>query len=156
MPRCRSLLLLLPAIFLAVAAQARSLPDGGVTGQEVTNVLQQKGYKAQLTTDKQGDPLIRSASGGIDFLVLYYECKGKPRCASIQFYAGFKKQGITPQQINEWNANNRFGRAYLDKEFDPRVEMDVDVEHGATTEAIDNDIERWVSVLAAFAKFIDW
>jgi hypothetical protein len=31
---------------------------------------------------------------------------------------------------------------------------DVDVEHGATTEAIANDMERWVTVLAEFTKYI--
>jgi len=134
----------------------KSLPDGGVTAQEVASVLQEKGYKAQVTKDKDGDPLIRSAAGGNDFLILYYECKRRPRCASIQFYAGFKKQGISPERIAEWNSTKRFGRAYLDSDSDPRVEMDVDVEHGATTEAIANDMERWSTVLAEFTKFIGW
>ena len=135
-------------LMIAAPAMARPLPDGGVTSQEVGNILQEKGYKAQVTTDKDGDPMVRSASGGVDFLVLYYECKGKTRCPSIQFYAGFKKKGITPARIAEWNTKKRFGRAYLDDEFDPRVEMDVDVEHGASTEAIANDTERRVTVLA--------
>jgi hypothetical protein len=143
---------------LAIASPAlgRPLPDGGVTAEEVASVLHQKGYKAQVTTDDSGDPMVRSASSGVDFLVVYYECNHKPRCASIQFYAGFKKPGITPAQIAEWNATKRFGRAYLDDLSDPRVEMDVDVEHGTTTEAIGNAVERWVSVLTEFTKFIAW
>ena len=144
------------SFMVASPVMGRSLPDGGVTAQEVASVLQEKGYKAQVTKDKDGDPLIRSATGGNDFLVLYYECKGKPRCGSIQFYAGFKKQGISPARIAEWNATKRFGRAYLDADSDPRVEMDVDVEHGATTEAIANDMERWATVMTEFTKFIGW
>jgi hypothetical protein len=143
-------------IAMAAPAMARPLPDGGITAQELASVLQEKGYKAQVTTDKDGDPLVRSASGGVDFLVLYYECKGKQRCPSIQCYAGFKKTAIMPARIAEWNTKRRFGRAYLDDESDPRVEMDVDVEHGATTEAIANDMERWVTVLAGFTKHIGW
>ena len=80
----------------AAPVMARSLPDGGITSQELANILQEKGYKAQVTKDKDGDPMVRSASGGVDFLILYYECKGRQRCPSIQFYAGFKKKGITP------------------------------------------------------------
>ncbi|HEY4168655.1 MAG TPA: YbjN domain-containing protein [Reyranella sp.] len=49
--------------------------------------------------------------------------------------AGFSKKGVAPQRILDWNRDKRFGRAYLDKVGDPWVEMDVDVEHGATTEA---------------------
>jgi hypothetical protein len=151
-----ALSLALLGLMMAAPAMARPLPDGGVTAQEVAGVLQEKGYKAQVTKDKDGDPMVRSASGGVDFLILYYECKGRQRCPSIQFYAGFKKQGITPARIAEWNAKKRFGRAYLDDEFDPRVEMDVDLEHGANTEAVANDMERWVTVLSEFTKFIGW
>jgi hypothetical protein len=143
-------------LMIAAPAMARPLPDGGVTAQEVAGVLQEKGYKAQVTKDKDGDPMVRSASGGVDFLILYYECKGRQRCPSIQFYAGFKKKGVAPARIAEWNATKRFGRAYLDDESDPRVEMDVDLEHGANTEAVANDMERWVIVLSEFTKFIGW
>jgi Putative bacterial sensory transduction regulator len=156
MRKRRALTVVLLGLMTAAPVMARSLPDGGLTSQEVANILQEKGYKAQVTTDKGGDPMVRSASGGVDFLVLYYECKGRQRCPSIQFYAGFKKKGITPARIAEWNTKKRFGRAYLDDEFDPRVEMDVDLEHGATTEAVANDMERWVVVLSEFTKFIGW
>jgi hypothetical protein len=137
-------------------ASASSLPDGGVTGAEVASVLQQAGYKAEITTDDGGDPLIKSASGGVNFSVYFYECHKTPRCGSIQFYAGFKKPGIGEAVISEWNRTTRFGKAYLDKDSDPRVEMDMDLQHGATTEAIANDIERWAGVLAHFTKNIGW
>jgi hypothetical protein len=33
-------------------------------------------------------------------------------------------------------------------------EMDRDVEHGCTTEAVDNDLERWFSVIHSIDEFI--
>jgi hypothetical protein len=32
--------------------------------------------------------------------------------------------------------------------------MDMDMEHGATTEAMTNDLDRWVVVMNEFRKFI--
>ena len=140
----------------AAPVRAAALPDGGVTAAEVAATMQRKGYKAEITKDKWGDPLLKSASSGVDFDVYFYECHDKPRCGSIQFYAGFDKPGLTDARVGEWNRTKRFGRVYLDTNGNPAVEMDMDVQHGATTEAIVNDLDRWLLVLAEFMKFIDW
>jgi len=34
--------------------------------------------------------------------------------------------------------------------------MDMDVQHGSKPEAIANDLDRWVAVLADFTKYIGW
>ena len=141
-------------LYSTTGASAAPLPDGGVTAPEVARVLQSKGFQAEVTTDKQGDPLVRSSSGGSKFGVYFYECKGQQRCPSIQFSAGFAGTGITAAKVAEWNHSNRFGRAYQDKDNDPWVEMDVDVEHGAHTEALANDLERWIAVMGAFMRYI--
>ena len=54
--------------------------------------------------------------------------------------------------IATWNRDARFGRAYLDKDDDPVVEMDVDVSRGATTEALASNLESWRLVLREFSK----
>ena len=119
------------------AANAAPYPDGGVTVQEVAAALRTKGYPAQITSDRDRDPLIDSASNGAKFSVWFYECiKNKPRCQSIQFAAGFGSSGMQPSQVADWNWHKRFGRVYLDRYPDPWVEMDVDLKHGANTEAL--------------------
>jgi hypothetical protein len=138
----------------APLALAAPLPDGGVTAAEIARILQSKGFQAEIGTDKQGDPLVRSTSGGAKFGVYFYECHDQPRCESIQFSAGFTKTGVGADKVAEWNRTKRFGRAYMDSEADPWVEMDVDVEHGATTEAIANDLDRWVHVMGEFMRYI--
>ena len=54
--------------------------------------------------------------------------------------------------IAAWNRDARFGRAYLDRDGDPVVEMDVDVSRGATTEALASNLESWRLVLREFSK----
>jgi hypothetical protein len=142
------------AAMCAGVAHARPLPEGGVTAQEVAEALQAKGYRAQLTKDSAGDPMIESGLDGSTFRVMFYTCK-TGRCASIQFvWALDMDDGMELRKINQWNREKRFGRAYLDDENDPFLEMDVDLERGGTTEAIGNNLDTWASVLPAFKEFI--
>jgi len=147
----------IPTILLALGsgAMAAPLPDGGVTALEVAGVMQARNLPTEITTDKDGDPLIRSSSKNLKFGVYFYGCRGKPRCDSIQFSAGFSVKNVAPASIGQWNRTKRFGRAYLDDDFEPWVEMDMDLEHGATTEALGNNFDRWTGVIGEFNKFIN-
>lgn len=143
------------ALAAAWSAAAGPIPEGGVTVQEVAQVLQAKGYKAEVGRDRVGDPMITSAVDGSNFRVLFYDCEAG-RCAAIQFATAFDmEKGLTLSHINSWNRERRFGRAYLDDEMDPFVEYDVDFEVGATTEAIGNAVAVWEAVVPAFKKHID-
>lgn len=143
------------ALALAGTAAARPLPEGGVTAQEVAEALQAKGYKAEIGRDQTGDPMITSAMEGSGFRVMFYDCEND-RCAAIQFATAFDlDEGMDLSRINTWNRERRFGRAYLDDEMDPFIEYDVDLEVGATTEAIENAVAVWEAVAPAFMKHID-
>lgn len=136
---------------------AGALPDGGISAQEVARVLQDKGFRAEVTVDSVGDPLINSAADGTNFRVYFYGCAGddEPRCTAIQFMAGFDlEDGMSLERINLWNREHRFGRGYLDEENDPFLEMDVDVELGFTTEALANNLDTWIYVVPKFKEFI--
>jgi len=147
----------IPTVLLALTsiASAAPLPDGGVTAKEVAQVMDSKSFPTEITTDKDGDPLVRSSTMKLKFGVFFYGCHGKPRCDSIQFSAGFSIKGMSPAQVAQWNRTKRFGRVYLDDDFEPWVEMDMDVEHGATTEAVANNLDRWVGVMSEFNKYIN-
>ena len=143
------------AVFLGTAmagrvADARPLPNGGVTADEVAEVMKIMKLPVEQTRDKQGDPLIKSSSDGRRFGVYFYQCKAN-RCTSIQFSSGFN-DAVPVAKVMEWNRTKRFGRAYIDGTT-LYVEMDMDVERGATTEALANNFERWAAVLEQFPKF---
>lgn len=123
----------------------------------IASVLQAKGYKAELTKDDDGDPLIRSALDGSRFAILFYGCTKNRACQTIQFYAGFKSDGkISIDTMNEWNKAQRFGRAYIDKDKDPVIEMDVDLDDGGMSRALFEDhFEYWEMLVPEFKKVID-
>jgi hypothetical protein len=146
----------LAAILLTAApAAAKPIPTGGVTVNDVADVLTAEGYKAEIGKDGVGDPKITSGSGGKVFYVIFYGCKDG-RCTAYQMHAGFEADpspGLT--KVNDWNTRHRFGRAFLDKDNDPIVEMDIDAERGFTSESISNNLATWVTVLASFVKEFD-
>lgn len=139
---------------LAPAAWAGPLTDGGVTADDVAQVMAAQGLKTEVTTDKDGDPLIRTSYKGTKYGVFFYGCNAKSRCNSIQFSAGFSVKSIDAEKAGQWNRTKRFGRVYLDDDLEPWIEMDMDVERGATTEALANNFDRWNGVIAEFNKFI--
>ena len=136
-------------------AMAFQIQDGGITAAEVAKVLQDKGYKAEITTDNEGDPEVKSSTDGGNFAIFFYGCNKGPRCSSIEFQAGYDlPNGMSLDKINQWNKEHRFLRAYLDKDNDPYAEMDLDVEHAFLTEGLANNIDTWAAVLPKFKQFI--
>ena len=124
----------------------------------VVRALQQGGYAAKLGVDKVGDPMITSGVAGTNFQIFFYNCTDHKACATVQFHSGYDlTDPVGLERINEWNRSQRFGRAYLDKEDDPILEMDVDLDDGGVSSLlfIDN-IEFWASVLGNFEKHIGY
>ena len=141
----------------AGAAQAQTINKDGMTGPEVAAWLQKGGYKAELTKDDEGDPLIRSAAQGHNFNVYFYDCSPEKRCKALQFSSGFDlKTPMKLEQANEWNRKNRYLKVYLDDDSDPYVQYDVNVNAGRTVSGLDDDFAVWTGMIDDFAEFIDW
>ena len=150
--------MLLPTLLaLAAAAPAAATPMVRAQDpQSIVQAMQARGYVAELTTDQTGDPMIRSAASGTRFQVLFYNCTNHRDCATVQFHVGYDlKAGPALAAINEWNRTQRFASAHLDKENDPILEMDVDLDDGGLSELlfIDN-LEFWTSAMTNFEKHI--
>jgi hypothetical protein len=143
-------LLLTP--FLGLPAWSGPIPDGGITREEMAAALKQQDLDSQFAFDRDGNPLVESTLEGVKFYVYFYDCGEKLRCKFFQFAAPFAVDAVPVATIMEWNRTKRFGRSHLDKEGHPWVKMEVDVEHGTTTEALENDVDRWKAVLREFGK----
>ena len=140
---------------MATPASAQTV--SAANPESIAAVLRSRGYRAEVTKDGQGDPLIKSGADGSTFLIVFFNCTGGRNCATIQFYAGFKTDGNAPSlsRINEWNREKRFGRAYIDAEGDPVVEMDVDLDDGGMSRLLfEDNLEFWVSVLTSYKTFV--
>ena len=140
----------------AVATIAKAGPiEGGVTAGQVASVLQQKGYKADVGTDDDGDPKVKSAAEGVNFTVFFYGCNHTTHCTSVTFQAGFHVDGgVALDKVNGWNRDKRFLKTWLDKVNDPYIEMDVDADHGFTTESLAEYVDTWASGIPEFKSYI--
>jgi Putative bacterial sensory transduction regulator len=124
--------------------------------QTVVAAMQGAGFTAKIGTDKGGDPMITSGYSGTAFRVFFYNCTKNRDCATVQFHTGYDlDKPVTLEQINEWNRTQRFARAFLDKDNDPIVEMDIDLDDGGVSNALFLDnLEFWTSSLGEFERHI--
>jgi hypothetical protein len=148
----RAIVLTAVLCLAAQAASARPLPDGGVTVQEMSDVLKAGGYPIEMSS-WDGKPLINTSVNGIKFGVYFFECDPGGRCQSILFSTSWSIPGISAARMQDWNRSKHFGRGYLSEQGTPFVEMDIDVHHGATTEALVSNLDRWKLVVKEFPTF---
>ncbi len=149
----------LPLTALALLASTLGAPLAAkpVTADvaQIVAILHKEGYQAKRVGEAS-EPRIDTAMGGYTMAIYFYGCDDNGQaCKSVQFYAGFNpKTNPTLQAMNDYARDNRWGRVYLDKDGDPVIEMDVDLEAGGMSEElfIDN-IAYWESILAKFADF---
>ncbi len=148
--------LTLAALGLWVSPAAAQTVDAAKPATLVA-ALQDAGYKAVLGKDNNGDPKITSAANGATFSVYFYGCEEHAACKSVQLAAGYTmktKPAIT--KINEWNLNNRFAAAYLDKENDPNIQFDVVLVGGMPQSLFEETVSRWTDAMASFQQFVGW
>ncbi|HEX4736731.1 MAG TPA: YbjN domain-containing protein [Allosphingosinicella sp.] len=145
----------LAVLTLALAGAAPALAQNVTADpQKLAAVMRTAGYQAELGTDNVGDPMITSAAAGSKFVVLFYNCTNHTACLTIQFQTAWAmKIKPTLAAVNEWNHGNRFGRAYIDKEGDPGIMMDINLDKGGMSPGLFSDnLEVWATVLGNFKK----
>jgi len=140
------------AALLLPSAQAKDIPNGGFTVADVVQWLQEEGFQAKTVQADNGDVHVNSKFEGISFSVFLLDCE-KGRCGSIQFAVGWKTEGKQDAaKIAEWNRDKRWGRAYLDADHDPWLEMDVDISPGGTYELLNDEFLTYRGVVQEFVK----
>lgn len=120
---------------------------------EILNVA--KGFgSGTLTKDSEGDPKISGRIDGIAYAILFYGCKNHTKCQEIQFRAGWSGKAQSLEKINEWNRTKRFGKAYLDSDNDPNIEMSVNMTSGVTRANLEDTFSTWSSAMSSFRDYI--
>lgn len=135
-------------------AQAQSLITGGDT-DAILNAARGIG-SANLTTQSNGDPQITGKVDGITYQIYFRNCTNNTNCEDLNFYLGFLDLKPTLEQINDWNYNKRFSRAYLDQDQDACVEMDIDLVAGVTAEYLDSQFGIWNMVVTQFSDHVGY
>ena len=147
-----------PAPSSKIVAQGAATPDAGSSDfSRVITVLQDMGYRA-ATDNSSTPPAIESKFSGIDSRVQVLNCdEGTTNnCGMLRFHAGFDlTDGLDMKSINAWNLDKYFGRAYLDAENDPHVDVVVSMV-GVNDDTLKDLIEWWEIVIGDFKEHINW
>jgi Putative bacterial sensory transduction regulator len=145
----------LAALSFSGSAQAQMIEASRPSS--VVTALQNAGYKAELTKDDSGDPMIRSGANGNNFIVFFFGCTKNVDCRTLQLYAGFSgPKNASLSAMNDWNSKHRFARGYVSDKGAARVEMDVDLDDGGMSRLLFEDhIEYWVIRMGEFDKFVN-
>jgi hypothetical protein len=130
----------------------RAIPDGGLTIEEMAAWLEGEGYAVKFVTGESGKRHIETSSQGAPLNIFFGDCKGE-RCAALEFAAGFSTHGkFDISQINGWNYDSRWCRAYYDSDKDPWLKMNIDLSPGGTYEALSDRFEIWNRTLGKFIE----
>ena len=144
-------------LLLTPNADARDEVIDASKPKKLAGIIQDLGYKAKLSKDAKGDPLISSSVGGSQFHIVFYGCSERRhnKCKVLLFKVGYDQEdGTSLDIINEWNATKVFGRAYMDEERDPWLEMPLVMDGGVTKEQFENVLDVWESIVGDFEMLI--
>ena len=143
------------ALALALTASAQAQTITGANTDEILNAA--RGYgSATLTTQSNGDPQITGKINGITYQVYFRNCTNNADCEDLNFYLGFLDIKPTQEEINDWNLNKRFSRAYLDQDQDACVEMDLDLVKGVSAAYLDAQFGLWNMVVEQFSEHVGY
>jgi hypothetical protein len=113
---------------------------------EIADIVQECGFEADLRTFGDGRAAILSSSGGILFSIhLHGDGERLDRVTTLQFSSSFGDK-VTLEQVNRWNREKRFLKAYADDDGELCLEWDVVVSF-APAAAIRECLEWWEIVL---------
>lgn len=108
---------------------------------------------ATLIKDGMGDPLIEGRIDDQAYRLSFYDCSEGRDCKSLTFSAVWETEDLTEAMMSDWNREQRFGKAYLDKDGRATVEMNVNLHGGVTRTNLDDTVDWWRLVLSEFPKY---
>jgi len=148
-------MLLVSSVALAQQPSSSGVIYTSITAAEVAKVMQQKGFRAEISTDKDGDPTIASADSGLKFDVYFYNCdkQAVKSCKVLQFVRGVDlADGTSMQVINDWNSDRLYGTAWLDEENDPYLGITLTLAGGVTQEHLAETLLIFTTNMGRFDK----
>lgn len=124
------------ALVLAGPVSAQQMRDR-ITAEQLTGLLRDKGMEGQV--NERGNVIVSNGGSKIVFFI-----QGQ----TMQAYYGISGTKANVNTVNEWNKSKRFGRAYIDGDGDPCVELDYDLEGGVS----DDSIKVWFDTVTMIVR----
>ena len=143
------------AMLFGAASAQNSLASGGMTIDEVAAVLADEGLSAEIKEGAEAGKIYSEVNGG-NFEVMSANCGAGGRCTEFLFIAGFDlPDGFPLEKINQWNADQIAGRAFLDEENDPFLDHVISVSGAGDEGALREGLYLWAAALEEFMEYID-
>ena len=111
---------------------------------------------ATLGRDGMDDPMIRGQIGDKDYVIYFYGCTNGQNCTNVMFLAYWASDDFTDERMGDWNRKKRFGKAYLDDDGNPAVEMNVNLFGGISRTNLADTFDWWRLIMVEFAEFCDF
>lgn len=132
----------------------------GVDPAAVTGVLDLLGHQYRIGYDNYGAPLIGilppSPEATQEVFVLFNGCNPENACEDITLVSwDLERQPIHLEMINRWNRNNRFLRAFIDPDYGPVLQMDINSGGGLGPDSLTRQISAYFAALERFAATLD-
>jgi Putative bacterial sensory transduction regulator len=141
----RSLRIFVVAAFALVATAPLSAQQmrENIDAQQLNGLLRDKGMNG--TINERGNIVVESNGSKVVYFI-----QGQ----TMQAYFGLRGTRANVQSVNEWNKSKRFGRAYIDGDGDPCVELDYDLEGGVSDASIKVWFDTVNSIVSAFRTHV--
>ncbi len=117
--------------------------------EQILNIAKGHG-SARLSEDRVGDPMIKGRIEGLKYTLYFYLCEENENCKDIHFVAYWTETDVTLSDVNRWNQDYRFGRAYIDTDGDPVLTYFVNLNGGVSFENLDDTFDWWRVMLTSF------
>jgi len=146
---------LLATVALAAPAHAQMVNPSDPSS--VANAMQAIGYRAKMDTDAVGDPMILTTIDGSRASVMFYGCSNNENCKSLVLRAAFAMaDGPSHENLGDWNRRNYVGRAYLDSDKDPVLDMALPARGSLPSDTFEHSVELFEMALNSFKNDIGW
>ncbi|MEL6479346.1 MAG: YbjN domain-containing protein [Pseudomonadota bacterium] len=124
--------------------------------QAITDIVARRGT-GFWRRDGFRDPIITVETAGRTWRIEFYGCTEGRACTDLRLLA-IKPPGEEPfeaETIAEWNAERRFGKAWLDEDEQAVLEMNLVMAGGVTRQNFDLAIDWWLVALKAFHEVFE-
>jgi hypothetical protein len=103
--------------------------------EAIREVMQNAGYRAELTTDEDGAPLIVSETSRSQFWVTFLDCGSDSGCLAVELYVGYTVSAPpAPETLNDFNTGYRYVRTYTTGDV-VAMAMDILMQNGGIDQA---------------------
>lgn len=129
-----------------------------ITPSVVARIIQEAGLSYQSKFDESGRPRIVVTDSNLpseQFEIYFFDCVGDVKCESITLWSWYiPTVGINYARCNRWNQRNRFTRAYLDGDFNPVLEMDIQGLGGLGRQNLVILINAYIAAIPVYAEYM--